>query len=83
MKLNPTCQVLSRCDCGSPPEIANTEVMGDGTTFGSLRLYTCEEGFTPSGNRDLSECLADGSWSTVNIQCTIETTTYPYTTTTT
>ncbi|XP_052240158.1 fibropellin-1-like [Dreissena polymorpha] len=50
-------------DCGSPASIAHGGVTNpNGTLQGHLATYSCNQGYTLSGNA-VSECLSTGKWS--------------------
>lgn len=49
-------------DCGMPPQLENGSVAVTGTTLGSLATFTCDRGYSLTGEQ-VHACLADGNWS--------------------
>ena len=53
----------TRClpvDCGAPPTVPGSTVVGTGTTVNATRTYTCSAGSYGGGTL---RCLASGAWS--------------------
>ena len=63
------CHIFSvNQDCGPPPSIEDGSVEFTSTLNGSLVLYSCDEGYTLTGQDNIT-CLTDsenilGKWST-------------------
>ena len=51
---------IKEVDCGAHPPITDGTSSG-GTLFGDIATYTCNAGFTLSGDSTL-ECQANGAW---------------------
>ena len=57
-------------DCGDLPAPANGQVdLGNGTVFGSVAVYSCNERFELNGPAELRTCQDSGSWSEVAPTC--------------
>ena len=50
---------------------ANGNVGAASTTFGSLAVYSCNDGYELVGS-NMRECQANGTWSGVTPSCTLE-----------
>lgn len=56
-------------DCKEPPTVANsTTGKTNENTYPSVATYTCDDGYTPSGNHT-STCQASGTWTDVSFNC--------------
>lgn len=64
----PTCGPV---DCGPLTAPANGNVGAASTTFGSLAVYSCNDGYELVGS-NMRECQANGTWSGVTPSCTLE-----------
>ena len=60
------CVIDSPESCGQPEDIPGSEILGNIPTVGSVIKYRC---LYKSGSAT-SECLEDGTWSFVDLQCT-------------
>ncbi|WAQ97909.1 SVEP1-like protein, partial [Mya arenaria] len=58
-----------QCGAISPPE--NGIVSYTGKTYGSKALFNCNDGFDMDGDAEMT-CLADESWSSGSVICTIK-----------
>ena len=58
-------------DCGSLSDPLNGVVMTTGTTLSSDATYTCDNGYTRSGDQT-RVCLASGDWSGSEPSCNRE-----------
>ena len=56
-------------DCGILDDPANGEVSVSSTTFNSTAIYSCNTGYTVTGD-DMRECLENGLWSGSEPLCT-------------
>jgi hypothetical protein len=61
----PTCGPV---DCGALMAPMNGNVGAASTTFGSLAVYSCNDGFTLIGS-NMRECQASGTWSGTTPTC--------------
>ena len=62
-----TCQ---KEECGFPPTLQYSTVLGNIYTVGSNVCYECQESYiNTGGNINCSTCTGTGNWSAVNIQC--------------
>ena len=52
----------SEIDCGSLDDPTNGEVSVSGTTLNSVATYSCNTGYTLTGD-DMRTCLESGLWS--------------------
>ncbi|XP_060596952.1 sushi, von Willebrand factor type A, EGF and pentraxin domain-containing protein 1-like [Ruditapes philippinarum] len=59
---------MSLCDCGSPLNVSNGNLLYTATTFGSTASLVCDRGY--DGNGTIS-CLDTGSWETPPI-CSVK-----------
>nr|XP_033782073.1 sushi domain-containing protein 1 isoform X3 [Geotrypetes seraphini]XP_033782084.1 sushi domain-containing protein 1 isoform X3 [Geotrypetes seraphini]XP_033782093.1 sushi domain-containing protein 1 isoform X3 [Geotrypetes seraphini]XP_033782102.1 sushi domain-containing protein 1 isoform X3 [Geotrypetes seraphini] len=60
------CKVM---DCGEPPEIQHSYIVGNYTTvFGSEVYYDCKEGFYSERRRSVT-CTENGIWETLTSHC--------------
>ncbi|MCB9603534.1 MAG: hypothetical protein H6724_07490 [Sandaracinus sp.] len=55
-------------DCGTLTAPANGNVGAASTTFGSLAVYSCNDGFTLVGS-NMRECQSNGTWSGTSPTC--------------
>ncbi|XP_052796583.1 sushi, von Willebrand factor type A, EGF and pentraxin domain-containing protein 1-like isoform X2 [Mya arenaria] len=60
---------IKECGAISPPE--NGIVSYTGKTYGSKALFNCNDGFDMDGDAEMT-CLADESWSSGSVICTIK-----------
>ncbi|KAL4233754.1 G-protein coupled receptor 2 [Mactra antiquata] len=60
--------ILSLQDCGTPSLPPHGDVRLDNTTYSSVAVYSCQQGYQISGNTS-TECLYNGSWSYSSVQC--------------
>ncbi|KAL5007819.1 hypothetical protein ScPMuIL_016625 [Solemya velum] len=58
-------------DCNEPPVSANMHVTLSVTTFGGSAVYSCDEGYTPNTASGVTTCKADGSWTDIELGCTL------------
>ncbi|XP_033740531.1 mucin-3A-like isoform X2 [Pecten maximus] len=56
-----TSALVTRTVCGSPPTVANTKSLYDGTSHGNKVLYSCDSGYTMSSGDQIHTCSA-GVW---------------------
>jgi hypothetical protein len=63
--------VCGPVDCGPLTAPANGNVGAASTTFGSLAVYSCNDGYMLVGS-NMRECQANGTWSGVTPSCTLE-----------
>ena len=56
-------------DCGPLDDPANGEVSVSGTIFNSTATYSCNTGYTLTGD-DMRMCLETGFWSDSEPTCT-------------
>ena len=59
---------MSVVDCSSLTSPSNGEVSLTTTTFESVAMYTCEEGYLLMGS-PMRECQADGNWTQQDPLC--------------
>ena len=62
---NPTCDPV---DCGNPGVPDNGQAHGDIYTYTSIITFSCDTGYTLSGNYSI-ECQSNGQWNTSNPIC--------------
>ena len=63
------CTHASEIDCGVLINPANGEVVAFVTTFNSTATYSCNTGYTLTGD-DMRTCLETGLWSGSEPMCT-------------
>ncbi|GCC32609.1 hypothetical protein chiPu_0011072 [Chiloscyllium punctatum] len=57
-------------DCGSPPSLLNTlSHRPVNTTYGSIVVYQCQDGYVPVRGNGTSVCSAQGQWEGANLEC--------------
>ncbi|XP_052807840.1 uncharacterized protein LOC128236769 [Mya arenaria] len=56
-------------ECGLPHNLTHGNVSLNGTTFGSLAVFSCHAGYTLSGSNS-TECLANSTWRYIDVRCT-------------
>ena len=57
-------------DCGTAPDVANGVLDNPSDTrFEDVATYTCDNGYTPEGERQTRSCLANGNWSESDLVC--------------
>ncbi|XP_033989097.1 sushi, von Willebrand factor type A, EGF and pentraxin domain-containing protein 1 isoform X3 [Trematomus bernacchii] len=62
-----SCKVV---DCGRPEAAEDTVLLSvSGTTYGSVAMFVCEEGFVWRRGNNRSVCEADGLWRGGNMSC--------------
>ncbi|XP_052243416.1 uncharacterized protein LOC127853188 isoform X4 [Dreissena polymorpha] len=65
-------ELRTRCEiknCYNTPIVANGKCISNTTIYKSPAACSCDAGYTLHGD-NYTECLANGSWSDVNITCT-------------
>ncbi|XP_052275320.1 sushi, von Willebrand factor type A, EGF and pentraxin domain-containing protein 1-like [Dreissena polymorpha] len=65
---NTTGQTCNHIDCGPLPQLLNGSVSADSSIFGSVALFTCDEGFTLFGS-NLSVCSNNSNWNYTGQTC--------------
>ncbi|XP_042344375.1 sushi domain-containing protein 1 isoform X3 [Plectropomus leopardus] len=61
------CKVV---DCGRPASVEDTVLLSvTGTTYGSVAMYVCDEGFVRKSGDNSSVCGADGRWRGPTLVC--------------
>ena len=60
--------------CGTPPQVlhASVQLLNTSTRWQALSGYQCMPGYgdtMPGMGMVMSQCMADGSWSTVSLSC--------------
>ena len=63
--------VCGPVDCGALTAPTNGNVGAASTTFGSLAVYSCNDGFMLVGS-NMRECQSNGTWSGTTPSCTLE-----------
>lgn len=62
--------LLSVVDCGPPPPVKSAiQLSLTGTTYGSVAVFVCGEGFLSRGGGDSSVCDAEGLWTQPDMVC--------------
>lgn len=57
-------------DCGQPVSVEDTVLLSiTGTTYGSVAMYFCDEGFVWRSGDNSSVCGADGLWRGPTMVC--------------
>lgn len=56
-------RVLAEVDCGPPGEVKHATVRFNGTRLGSVALYSCDRGYSPSASSHVRVCQPQGIWS--------------------
>ena len=69
-------RVVSSCDvvtCGPPPYVRHARAAGPRRRheYNSTVRYACNTGYRLSGPTNASLCLANGSWSQVDVRCVV------------
>lgn len=59
----PGCRVLAEVDCGPPSEVKHATLRFSGTRLGSVALYSCDRGYSPSASSHVRVCQPQGVWS--------------------
>ncbi|XP_054466736.1 sushi, von Willebrand factor type A, EGF and pentraxin domain-containing protein 1 isoform X1 [Anoplopoma fimbria] len=68
-KPNMVCEVV---DCGQPPSVEDTVLLTvTGTTYRSVAVFVCDEGFVWRSGDNSSVCGADGLWKGPNMVCEV------------
>lgn len=57
------CCVLAEVDCGPPGEVQHATLRFNGTRLGSVALYLCNRGYSPSTSSHVRVCQPQGVWS--------------------
>lgn len=57
------CPVLAEVDCGPPGEVQHATLRFNGTRLGSVALYLCDRGYSPSASSHVRVCQPQGVWS--------------------
>lgn len=61
---------LSVVDCGPPPPVKDAILLSlTGTTYGSVAVFVCDEGFLCRGGGNSSLCNAEGLWTQPGMVC--------------
>ena len=69
------CLLTAVVDCMNPPALASGSVdTSRGTTYQSVAVYQCDEGYTLQGQA-ITACLENGTWSGPTPTCAREWTT--------
>lgn len=55
--------VLAEVDCGPPSEVKHAALRFNGTRLGSVALYSCDRGYSPSASSHVRVCQPQGVWS--------------------
>ncbi|XP_045892054.1 sushi domain-containing protein 1 [Micropterus dolomieu] len=64
---NASCKVV---DCGQPASVEDTVLLSvTGTTYGSVAMFVCDDGFVWRSGDNSSVCGADGLWKGPNMVC--------------
>ncbi|XP_038559514.1 sushi domain-containing protein 1 isoform X4 [Micropterus salmoides] len=64
---NASCKVV---DCGQPASVEDTVLLSvTGTTYGSVAMFVCDDGFVWRSGDNNSVCGADGLWKGPNMVC--------------
>ncbi|KAM9085432.1 sushi, nidogen and EGF-like domain-containing protein 1 isoform 7-T9 [Megaptera novaeangliae] len=50
-------------DCGPPEEVTHATLRFNGTRLGSVALYSCDRGYSPSASNHIRVCQPPGVWS--------------------
>ncbi|XP_029081207.1 sushi, nidogen and EGF-like domain-containing protein 1 isoform X7 [Monodon monoceros] len=50
-------------DCGPPEEVTHATLRFNGTRLGSVALYSCDRGYSPSTSNHIRVCQPQGVWS--------------------
>ncbi|KAL3842414.1 hypothetical protein ACJMK2_020432, partial [Sinanodonta woodiana] len=56
--------------CPKPPLVKNAVISPGENLIGSIRMYTCEEGYFAKGNTEII-CLPDATWSAQTFVCDV------------
>ncbi|WAR06704.1 SVEP1-like protein [Mya arenaria] len=65
------CMALLFVDCNDPPVLENgSPNKSNGTTYGSVVVYSCGKGYTLYGDNSTT-CQTDGTWKVIHANCTI------------
>ncbi|KAH3851527.1 hypothetical protein DPMN_094009 [Dreissena polymorpha] len=67
---NTTGQVCQPLDCGPLPILSNGTAHATNTTFGSVAIFTCDEGFNLTGH-SFTVCGSNGFWNITDQTCYI------------
>ncbi|KAM4044940.1 sushi, von Willebrand factor type A, EGF and pentraxin domain-containing protein 1-like [Anomaloglossus baeobatrachus] len=62
----------TRKSCGNPGEVENGQLHAENFDFGSKVTYTCDRGYKMISKRNYRDCQADGTWSNVLPECTVQ-----------
>lgn len=57
------CCVLAEVDCGPPEEVKHATLRLNGTRLGSVAVYLCDQGYSPSAPNAVRVCQPQGVWS--------------------
>lgn len=57
------CCVLAEVDCGPPEEVKHATLSLNGTRLGSVAVYLCDRGYSPSAPSPVRVCQPQGVWS--------------------
>lgn len=66
------CMLLSHSvvDCGQPASVEDTVLLSvSGTTYSSVAMFGCDEGFVWRSGDNSSVCGADGLWTGLTMVC--------------
>lgn len=55
--------VCNPVNCGTPPTVANADVIAVTTVLGSVATTSCRAGYAITGTSKTQTCQADGTWS--------------------
>ena len=56
-------------DCGEAPNVSNASKNANGTTFGAVVTYTCDEGYEVVNGSNTSSCDASKQWRPNTFTC--------------
>jgi hypothetical protein len=65
-----TRNIFKAVSCGEPPELPNTQVSFNSTSFGGKAVYQCDKGFVSDNDYMHLECSSNGQWSETLPKCT-------------
>ncbi|KAI0214882.1 hypothetical protein LSAT2_033111 [Lamellibrachia satsuma] len=55
--------------CGLPKQLPHTQMTTDSLDYLSKATYMCEQGYTPTVGVATTQCTAEGTWTSVSIDC--------------
>ena len=61
--------LYAEMDCGEPPQLANGDFSIASTSVNSSAVYFCVEGYKETGADNTIQCLPNGMWSELNLEC--------------